>query len=231
MNNLLLLHHQGLGDSIICNGMVNELTQQFESTTIFCKKKYQASISNMYSFTPKIKILSVENDIEAFKIIEKTKNLFAKTLVIGFNFLIPNSNLKFEEQFYLQANVKHIKKWESFYIGRNFQKENYLLNKAPNNFIFVHDDSSRQMLISDKYLKNKKVFKVDTSITNNIFDYCACIEQASEIHVIDSCFMFLVDCLKYKNPKQKLFVHRYSRFNEDWLLPVLKKNWTIITEK
>lgn len=87
------------------------------------------------------------------------------------------------------------------------------------------------MLISEKYLRDKCCIKADQKITDNMLNFCLSIENAAEIHVIDSCFMFLIDCMKYTNHSQKLFVHRYSRKNDLFLLPVLRKNWTIITEK
>jgi hypothetical protein len=69
---------------------------------------------------------------------------------------------------------------------------------------------------------------VGPGLTDNLFDFCDVIEKAEEIHVIDSSFMFLIDCLPYEAPNQKLFVHRYARPNAAWNLPILKKPWVIL---
>jgi hypothetical protein len=229
MRSLLLLHHQGLGDNIICNGMINEFAKQYDTITVFCKDINEASISSMYSYSPKIKIKLVKNDEEAFNFIQKYGSNFSKVLIVGFNFLDINSNIKFDEQFYIQAGIDFERKWDSFFIGRDIFNEKLILENCPDNFVFIHEDVDRQMIINDKFLVDKKIIKADPEKTKNIFNYCSAIEQASEIHVIDSCFMFLVDCMKYINKKQKLFVHRYCRQPIGHLLPSLRKEWNIIT--
>jgi hypothetical protein len=40
--------------------------------------------------------------------------------------------------------------------------------------------------------------------------------------------MYLTDLLDYKNPNQKLFIHRYARPNTPWNMPELRKNWNIL---
>ena len=60
------------------------------------------------------------------------------------------------------------------------------------------------------------------------------IEKAAEIHVIDSSFLSLIDCLQYENKSQKLYFHKYAREygkqkNNEWVYPVLRKDWQIIT--
>jgi len=231
MKSLLIMHHQGLGDSLICNGMVNEFTREYDAVFIFCKSIYNSTISGMYCSNPKVRIIPVENDTVAFKFIEDNKSFFTDIKIIGFNYLNPNSNLKFEEQFYHQAGIEFDKKWNSFKIGRNYQKEKSLQKEITSNskYLFVHDDPQRDMKISSHYLQKGEIIKADIKYSDNILDFCVTIEEAQEIHVIDSCFMFLIDCLNYTNKDQKLFVHRYSRHNDNWLLPKLKKHWHIIT--
>jgi hypothetical protein len=94
----------------------------------------------------------------------------------------------------------------------------------------LHEDAPRNYLIERKFIdKRYEIFQPDISITNNMFDYCSIIEHAKEIHVIDSSFMFLVDCLLKDIPDNKLYIHRYARQNNFWQLPILRKKWTILT--
>ena len=96
-------------------------------------------------------------------------------------------------------------------------------------YVFLHEDVSRKYIIKrDLINKDYSVFTPDIKFTNNIIDYCTIIEKAKEIHVIDSSFMFLIDCLQYNNPDQKLYIHRYTRENNEWQLPILKKDWHIL---
>ena len=116
-------------------------------------------------------------------------------------------------------------------VERDLQREQSFFNRVvpAQPYIFMHDDSIYGSSIDPmKIPAALPVVRADPKLTDNIFDYCGVIEKAAQIHVVDSVFMFLVDCLPYANPGQKLFVHRYARANPPWNLPVLKKNWTML---
>ena len=185
----------------------------------------------MYGDNPKITVIPVRDDNEAFKFIMNNRVKYSEVRVIGFNGLNPQSGMSFEKQFYHLAGVNFNKKWDNFHINRNLEKERNIKNniiQTIDPYVFVHDDIQREMKIDESLLKDKLVIRPASSYSNNIFDFCTLIQAASEVHVIDSCFMFLIDQLQYDAPGQKLFVHRYSRYNDDWLLPELRKNWKII---
>ncbi|TSC68811.1 MAG: hypothetical protein G01um101456_485 [Parcubacteria group bacterium Gr01-1014_56] len=136
-----------------------------------------------------------------------------------------------ERQFYALAGIPHKKKWSSFYVERDRGREQNLFARiAPKeSYIFIHDDALYgARMLPQKLPAHLKVVRAQKDLTDNIFDYCTVIERAEEIHVVDSVFMFLVDCLPYQNPTQKLFIHRYARSNPPWRLPILKKNWIIL---
>lgn len=135
-----------------------------------------------------------------------------------------------EYQFYKLADVPYAKKWDSFYVERDHTGEKALEEKValPDSYLFVHDDN-RYPIDDDRITSPLQKFRVGPGLTDNLFDYSGIIEHAKEVHVIDSSFMFLIDCMKYDAPDQKLFVHRYARPNAAWNLPILKKNWTILT--
>ena len=136
-----------------------------------------------------------------------------------------------ERQLYAQASIPFEKKWSSFYVERNRAQELNFFNKVvpQQPYMFIHDDAvygSRMQ--AQKLPAHLVAVRAEKDLTDNIFDYCTVLERAEEIHVVDSVFMYLVDCLPYQNPDQKLFVHRYARSNPPWKLPVLKKEWNIL---
>ncbi|MDO8591214.1 MAG: hypothetical protein Q7R65_04545 [bacterium] len=157
---------------------------------------------------------------------------YTEVKIIGFENLDRQSGVPLEKQFYQNAGVDLTKKWDSFFVERDYEKEQTLFKGAEliGEYVFLHEDKERNYLIDkNKIDKKYKIFVPDPKLTENIFDYCTIIEKAKEIHAIDSSFMFLIDCLKYENPEQKLYVHRYARENEVWKFPILKKNWNILT--
>jgi hypothetical protein len=240
MKNVIIAHHLGLGDIIVCNGIVNEYSKRYDNVIIFSKhncsysgSKNITSIRGMYSDNPRVTVIPVNDDYDMFNYIKTNTNNFTDVKVIGFTQLNPNAGINFEKQFYAHAEINFNKKWESFHIGRNLNKEKNIKNAIivdDASYVFVHDDISRNMIIDTSFLQGKLVKRPDKIYSDNIFDFCTLIELAEEIHVIDSCFMFLIDALPYINNKQKLFIHRYSRSNDDWLLPELRKEWVIIAE-
>jgi len=156
------------------------------------------------------------------------KNRYDTVKVIGA--YDQESGLLFERQIYAAAGVPLEKKWSNFSIDRDRAREAELMERTrlSQPYAFVHDDG-RYPIDSVRLPSALRLLRPDKKLTDNMFDYCGIIEQADEIHVIDSSFMFLVDCLPYANPDQRLFVHRYARLNTPCQMPLLKKNWRILT--
>lgn len=236
MSNILIYHHLGLGDHIMCHGIVREYCKKYDQVSIFSRLNNYPSVSFMFRDLKNLTIIKGDDDF-ARDLISKNQHAsntekYDEVKIIGFQDLNRNSGVPLEKQFYDTAGLSISKKWDSFYVERDFEKEKSVFNKyAPKeDYVFVHEDTSRKYIIKRKYInKNYKIFLPNNKIAENIFDYCTIVEKAKEIHVIDSSFMFLVDCLNYNNPNQKLYIHRYSRENNEWQLPILKKNWYIIT--
>ncbi|MEI6346114.1 MAG: hypothetical protein WCO79_02685 [bacterium] len=236
MSSILIYHHLGLGDHIMCHGIVREYCKRYDRVTIFAKAHNYSSVAFMYRDLQNLTVIKGDDAQARVRIF--LNNCFGnlkynKVLTVGFDNLDATSGIQIEQQFYAIAEVPLEKKWESFLVKRDLDREHSLIRQiAPiGDFVFLHEDPSRNFVIKRTYVgKDYYVITPNKQLTDNIFDYCRTIEKAKEIHVIDSSFMFLIDCLPYKNPEQKRFVHRYSRQNPEWQLPILKKSWTIITE-
>ncbi|MEI6346113.1 MAG: glycosyltransferase family 2 protein [bacterium] len=239
---VLLYYPFGMGDQIICHGMVREYCKQYEHVTIFAKKHNYPSVRFMYRDLTNLRVFEI--DKTPLKLNENTVFLdnpqkeemeFDVIKIIGHSYLIwSKHSIQFEKQLYEIAGLPLLKKWESFFVERDLERERGLFEKVPHKeaYAFLHEDPERKYLIKRELIsKHCAVFEPNKNLTENIFDYCTVIENAEEIHVIDSSFMFLIDCLPYENPRQKLFVHRYARDNNESLLPILKKNWTVIVER
>lgn len=231
---LLLLHHFGLGDHFMVHGIVREYCKRYTHVTIFSLPHNYASVSFMFRDLTNLTILKGD---EAFArdYIRRNESAppaekYDEIKILGFEFL-RRSGTPLEQQFYDLAGVDLAKKWDSFYVERDSAREQALFEKvAPKReYIFLHEDTSRDFTINRKKLpKHLPIYTADPTLTDNAFDYCLLIEKAKEIHVIDSSFMFMIDCLAYSAPGQKLVVHRYARPNPQWKLPILEKPWRII---
>jgi hypothetical protein len=228
MNKLAVYHHLGLGDMLICAGMIRHFYQTCDELTIFCKKHNLTSVKFMYRDLQNLKIISVSDDCEAVEFINSNIHETDNLKVIGFNKLNSNLNISFDQQFYEMANIPHDHKWSKFFIERDSQKEQIVYDSLvkDDDYIFIHEDVKRNFTINrSKINTNLNVVIPDTNITPNIFDYISVIENAKEVHCIDSSFISMVDLL---NVNDHLFYHKYARTpNSTFFVPSLKLNWTV----
>jgi hypothetical protein len=130
----------------------------------------------------------------------------------------------------MQAFVDFQKKWSSFNLLRDRERENNLYNKfnlKPKQYNFIHEDQNRNYIVDSKYCNHNGAVVMKRGLTNNIFDYLTLIENANEIHVIESCMAFILDLVKdFQN--NNVFVHRYARILPDFEIPIYNKPWNII---
>ncbi|MFA6601795.1 MAG: hypothetical protein WCT02_02955 [Candidatus Paceibacterota bacterium] len=238
MSSILLYHHLGLGDHVMCHGIVREYCKKYERVGLFSKPHNYASVAFMYRDLSNITIIKgQESDVADFIKQNQSKpasERYDEIKTIGFEKLNRTTGIPLEWQFYEIAGVPFQKKWDSFFIKRDLIKEQALFHEiAPaGDYAFLHEDASRNYSIKRNLIgKDLKIFTPEPKFTDNFIDYCTIIERAKEIHVIDSSFMFLIDCLPYDNPNQKLYIHRYSRENGEWQLPILKKDWIILVNQ
>ena len=59
---IYLYHHLGLGDHIICNGLVRLLTKNEKTYGLFCKEHNVKSVSFMFRDIKNLSIIPVNND-------------------------------------------------------------------------------------------------------------------------------------------------------------------------
>jgi len=227
MKTFYLYTHLGLGDIIICNGLIREVCKKYPHITIFCKPEYFLSVKYMLRDISNLEILK-GNDINIQNLLQNIPN--TEKYYVGHhniqNFL---NKYTFDECFYRQIGLNFDKRWSSFYIERDIKEEEKVFNElAPKTpYIFVHDDFQRNFALNNTYFdKTLTVFRPPK--IDNIFLYCKIIEQASEIHCMDSCFKHIVDSLPIKH--EKLFYHLYVRGINNSAYAQSKLNWKKILQ-
>jgi hypothetical protein len=190
-----IYQHLGLGDHLICNGLIRHLIEPHETYVLFCKHQNLKSVSHMFSDLANVSAFVAE-DTDARQLIE------GSSVIIG-HCGWPFSGLSFEQTFYLQHNIPFHYKWDSFYVPPT----KTLVPVPSNPFIFVHDDE-RYHIDESRLPKDVEIFRPRRDITDCIFDYADVIKSAKQIHCIESSFAFLNDMAKYNS---NFYIHRYSR--------------------
>lgn len=226
---VFLDHHSRLGDQLIMNGAIREYCKKYDRVGIFSIPKYHATVSYMFRDLTNlhIELAPTNNARRLFKL----KNLFIRKYdrAVYARGEDLETGILFELQFYKMVGVPHEKKWDSFFVAREPEREKRLHDRLTHGepYIFIHDDE-RFPMDASRIANTALQVRPKPGVTDIVFDYCSLIEQAEEIHVIDSSFMFLIDQLSYDNPKQRLFVHRYARATPAFTYPILRKPWEIL---
>jgi hypothetical protein len=202
-----IYHHLGLGDHIICNGLVRTLFDENERYFMFVKPHNLTAVKFMYKDLSNLDFL-VGDDLFAKNYINNFSIPKEDLIVAGF-YNHPESDY-FDESFYLQNKIPVINRWLKFKVDRDINREMELFNKynvKENQYVFVHDDESRGFEINEGLIVNKDlpIIRPKVGLTENIFDYCYLMENSVESHFIDSSFRLIFDSLKLRN--SDIFYH------------------------
>jgi len=222
MKEVYIYHHLGLGDHIICNSIVRHFSKLYDVVFLFVKKHNYESVKFMYSDI-NVNLIVGDDEYANYFIM---RNNITNLIKIGFEKLHLSSE-KMDKFFYDSVGLDFNKRWDDFYVPRDMNKElNFFksFNIIENNYVFFHDDISRNLKISEDYIINKElsIVKPDRDLTNNIFDYCYLLENAKEIQCMDSSFRLLCDSINIKSEQNFHHFNRCAPYN---LYPSSRKNW------
>jgi hypothetical protein len=192
-NILLLHHHMGIGDHIALNGMVFTLLDDhgYESVKLFCKDRYLQMFKELYT-DPRIELLGVadchtiEEEIHQVDAIAK-QFPDAEFVRLGFDQYRPQPNKTCDQVFYEMADIPYQNKYTHFRMNRNREEEDRVfrkLNPSGEDYVFVHDSPDRGWNISVQ--TPYKIIRNDPS--ENLFHYGKIIENAKELHCVESSF-------------------------------------------
>jgi len=220
---IYIYHNLGLGDHIICNGLVRSYALLYDMVYVFCKPHNVRNVVFMYKDNDKIKVLPIEQkEIVAF-IRKNNKECLVARSVSEFNDV-------FDVHIYKTAKLSFLYKWSMFGLVRDLEREKKLFKKLGlsegEEFIFVHDQQER-LIDESKLPKGIKVIK-PIYLDGFIFDYLYTIEKAKEVHCIDSSFVNLIDCMQLRDIG--LFFHKYVRIESsgEKRTPTLVSEWKVL---
>lgn len=195
---LVIYHHLGLGDHIICNGLVNKISKNF-IIHLAVKKNNFKNVSYLYSENKNVSIFQVESKNEYKEIINYAKQNKLKILKVGFNNQTNDKKNFWNVSFYSQIGFDYSTSYDNFSLPTNINKqrqlENHLKNyfQIENDYILVHNQSSKKKFDLNLHDKNQIEVTKESDLFNNLFLYEILIKNAKEIHCINSSFIHLVE--------------------------------------
>lgn len=204
---VVLEPHMGLGDCLICLGLLKTLAANARECQFYfaCLPNYFHSVAWMLKDVRNIIPVAVNSGREARQYAQ-FKN--AGYLPIG----LKNVDIHgFDESFYRQHQVPFSTRWElsdtpngpnSTALYRKLNPKN-----LPYRLICRQDSSGTQYSLGLK--SSPDLLEIELyPATNNIFDWAHLVLGALEIHTIDTAFIHFVENTLSEDAKQKLFFHR-----------------------
>jgi len=196
----------GLGDAIICNGLVRTLAEQDEVRWP-CHGYFYKSVSSMFEDLPQVKVFPVPAQFTGFNAANYLIPDNPGALVLGFagkNFDHANWVLSF----YYQAGLSYETRWEKFKLPERWVPKEWGIKR---NFVLIHEDVRRGYRIDRSRLPKGLMVKPVQFSYSPLWNYLTAIAMAKEIHCIDSCVSHLVDSFYQELAGTPLVFHRYAR--------------------
>ena len=203
MKKLFIHHHLGLGDHLDCNGMVRYILEKgdMDRVCVFSKSNYFDMIDYMYRETEDIEVIKISKEDEYGDVKRVVDENGGRLLVVGHQYypgkqaeLSQNKNCW--EFFYEQIQVPYSVRYEYFQVERDEEEEQRVFDKLnPDNepYIFIHEDADRGFLLNREHFIDKNLKVIENDVTENIFHFTKILEDAQEIHCMESSFKTLID--------------------------------------
>jgi hypothetical protein len=225
MKPLFLDWNLGLGDAIICNGLVRTLAAPMvpyarREIVLPCWERNLPTVRHMFSDLPNVHVVTVEHDGQG--VLEP--GFGRELLSIGINYHGPINHDQWDKCFYDRAGVPFDAKWSKFFVPSNPQS----LVPPVTPYALIHDDPERGFDIDFDRCGELPHYALGTSLCSPLLtDWRDYIRNAAEIHCIDSSVMHLAELLPTTG---KLYYHKYARAkgNRQHTDAVFRKPWVVL---
>tara|TARA_Y100001938_G_scaffold145561_1_gene222502 strand:- start:4981 stop:5766 length:786 start_codon:yes stop_codon:yes gene_type:complete len=252
LDRCIIAHNTGLGDHIMMNGAARYLLNSYDQVYVVTYGQKVEHVKYMYRDDPRIHIVAETDAASGKHAQRKIRKIRARYEKEGFDArmffwpymrdwpdLVERIGLDVEkscwcEAFYKAVGVDYKQRHESFYFKRDPHRERELYKRLglPKEYAFVASKRAKKQ--SRIYLNTKLPIVSPDSfpLKTLVFDWMSVIENATEIHTVDTSWFHLIKSMKLDNPR---FFHRYARpvpaCGENYLNDGYDNGWTDIKEK
>jgi len=245
-----LYFHQGWTDIINQMCLINHYSNLYEKVVLINRKDssdlinfYIRNISNIEviyrTFTSNYFLFDYQNndiiqrifndkncDIVFHGLHDKIRNDEYKNI-----FLDKNPDMFFVKKFFVNYDFDYMDRINKFNLDRDFDLENekyeMFINKKCEKYILYHEDKNRNIIINNNKTDNMYDLNNSTSI---FFDYIKILENAKEIHLIDSVWaslIYLIDAKYRLFENIPIYIYCLRGYEEMFTEPIKMNNWEI----
>ena len=234
--NGIIYFHQGWTDIINCLALINYYSKLYDKIYLIMREDAKQLVNFYVKDIKNIEILyggGILFVINKYKKLNLEKNDF---LCIGYHDKSRNDKYKnafvktsgfFVNKFYTSYEIPYITRINDFTFNRDriLEEDTYnkFIKKYGKKYILYHE-------VIDNYDQNIPIINLN-SISNIFFDMVKVLENAVEIHLLDSVWGALIYQLdaKYKLfQNKKIILYARRGYYNMFLSPIKLDNWTII---
>ncbi|MBT8525899.1 hypothetical protein G6724_08070 [Polynucleobacter paneuropaeus] len=205
-NVVLLEAHFGLGDNLICLGLMRAIAENNPGIRyhLACLPQYFHSIAWMLESSKNIFPTVVTSGREARQL---ANFLNATYQTIG----IHNIDIKrFDESFYEEYGIPFDYRWTKSAVPAGPRSEELFNKLNPDNKAYMlvcrTESGNNTYPLKIDNPSNLKVIGICPA-TQNIYDWTKLVEHAAEIHSIDTSFLHFVESVLYEKLHGELYYH------------------------
>lgn len=224
---LVLVTHLRMGDAFTMCGAVRFSSIHYDRVVVLVQPHYAESVAAMYADDPSIQF--VEASGFSLRDVQKFRTQFPGCDVAVSGYHLLTSDDAFWEQFYSNLSLPYSARWEYGFFNRDRGAEALVAeeealarggSKVP--YTFVHDYPERGFvlppvqpprggrLVHPNYVFEGAERGAQKPQQTGILGYAKVMEQAEEIHVLDSAF-FCMACMLDLSRVKKLVVYNRDR--------------------
>ena len=219
----------GLGDSIICVGLVRTIAQNHPEIFFYyaCTGRNTFhTIAWLLIDLPNVFPVQTSGSKEARQLADFWNCQHLEICVNKIEYM------KFDQCYYSKYNIPFSKRWENAIIKPGPKAKELLaaVNPGRQEFLLVCDmqSSNQEYTLNIQNPNNLRIIKVHPA-SNNLCDWLLLAECATEIHTIDTSFIHLLESYFYNSKKHPiLFFHLARKAGTEF---TRKLPWEIIQYK
>lgn len=224
---LALLPHMGLGDMLLCRGMVAALCERWDRVAVVCARKYVGSLTTLFEdLGDRLSLVPVEEAHAISPAYGAGPGGLRALRALGYHDLLllgyhtgeggwRGLDDRWSAALYRQAGLDPSLIASGFRVpqGRREQSRAMLRRAlaiaAGRRIVLVHDNPARPLRVP-AVGDDAVVLHVDDPRirSDNIFDYLDLLAAADHLHSLESCFALLVDLAGLSTP---MTIHAYAR--------------------
>lgn len=198
MMSILVYHHLGLGDHFVCNGLVRTIAESDRPDFLYLptKKHNFATVAQMYSDDRRIICLPVNIDEDVPSLPQLS--VVSRSYRVGFE---KCRHSEWDVSFYDSVNIPFDCRWNKCSFNRDHRREAEIKKAVGlqdgEKFILVHDECSNQKF-SLSLPDSHRIVRI-SKISDCLIDWCGLMEEAEEVHCVDSSAIHLAQSLNIKS--------------------------------